>query len=53
MLNHNEQKIKAIADECFSVLPDMDELMLFLQLASKVLEKDADEWYENTLWENK
>lgn len=53
MLPHNEQKIKDIADECFSVRPDWNELMLFLQMASKVVEKDADEWYEKILWENK
>jgi hypothetical protein len=50
---HTEQKIKAIADECFSVMPDWDELMMFVQLASGVLEKDADDWYEKTLWENR
>jgi len=53
MLPHNEQKIKDIADECFSVMPDWKELMLFLKLASKVVEKDADEWYEKALWEDK
>lgn len=43
---HNEQlkqKLKAIADECFSVTPDWNELMLFLELGSKVLTRDADE----------
>jgi hypothetical protein len=53
---HNDQlkqKLKAIADECFSVTPEWDELMLFLELGSKVLTKDADEWYEKTLWQDK
>lgn len=50
---HLRQKLKAIADECFSVSPDWNELMLFLELGSEVLSKDADEWYEKTLWEEK
>lgn len=51
--DHNEhlkQKLKSVADECFSVTPDWDELMLFLELGSKILTKDADEWYEKSLW---
>lgn len=53
MLVHNKQKIKDIADVCFSVMPDWDELMQFLQLAGPILQKDADEWYEKTLWEKR
>lgn len=53
MIEHNKQKIKEIANECFSVMPDWNELMMFVQLVSLVLEKDADEWYEKTLWEEK
>jgi hypothetical protein len=48
-----KQKLQAIADECFSMIPDWNELMLFLELASKELDRDADEWYEKTLWQDK
>jgi len=47
------QKLKALADECFSVTPDWNELMMFLQYGSEILEEDADEWYDKTLWQDK
>jgi len=48
-----EQKLKDIADVCFSSMPPMDELMQFINMACKVLDKDADEWYEKALWGEK
>ena len=45
-----KQKLKALVDECFSVAPDWNELMMFLEYGSEILEEDANEWYEKTLW---
>jgi len=45
-----DEKIKEIAYVCFSNVPDMDELKLFVKLINEMWEKDADDWYEKILW---